>query len=187
MTSDNQKADISGKSTISEVSGQAGDGMSVARLMDTYQMSSESTDDGLDDVTDSRSDIQVEYTRDKAAREEERVEYTLDIHADTESRGSEGDEGVIRGPLLSDTQGSTVPATKSESEAILNTEEIISETDSITNFESKINTGIEKVLTLNPLEEAFNNQFARRLGPPKPSNSQRIKLRSFSFGRFSII
>ena len=207
MTSDTQNADISGKSTISEVSGKVEAGMNVDRLADTFQISSEITDDGmnvarqantfhissestdadLDDVTDSRSDIQVEYSQDNDARLEERIEKTLDVGADTETRGSMGAEGVNRGPLLSDSQGSTVKGSKSESEAIVDTQEGTTEADSMTNFESKINTGIDKVSTLYQLEQEFNNPFARSLGPPKPSNSQEIKLGSFSFGRFSII
>ena len=207
MTSGTQNADISGISTISEVSGEvdAGmnvdrltdifqissestdDGMNVARQANTFQISSESTDAGLDDVTDSRSDIQVEYSQDKAARLEERIEKTLDIGADTETRGSLGAEGVNSGPLLSDSQGSTVTGSKSESEAIVDTQEGTTEADSMTNFGSKINTGIDKVSTLNPLEQELNNPFARSLGPPKPSNSQGIKLGSSSFGRFLAI
>ena len=163
------------------------DGMNVARQANTFHISSESTDADLDDVTDSRSDIQVEYSQDNDARLEERIEKTLDVGADTETRGSMGAEGVNRGPLLSDSQGSTVKGSKSESEAIVDTQEGTTEADSMTNFESKINTGIDKVSTLYQLEQEFNNPFARSLGPPKPSNSQEIKLGSFSFGRFSII
>jgi hypothetical protein len=207
MTTDTQNPDISGKSTISEVSAEVDAGMNVERLTDTFQITSESTDDGmnvarqvntiqitsestdvdLDDVTDSRSDIQVEYSQDNAARLEERIEKTLDVGADTETRGSMGAEGVNRGPLLSDSQGSTVTGSKSESDAIVDTQEGTTEADSMTNFESKINTGIDKVSTLNPLEQELNNPFARSLGPPKPSNSQGIKLGSNSFSIFSVI